>query len=923
MPSTSSKLLLFHKCMAFDIDAITPVVLYIIQGLLFAAWDYIILNLEAIFSSSSPPPPPPPLPPHPFTFASTLDTAIGSIWHINLGVMLVLTVDAACCDPRPTYPETLVAPVGCLAPFLEFTRLVLCLPNHFLHEITIIRATTEGDHHIIRSMPWASIVAMWHSVHRASRQYSQVIVGIFQLLCEACSISSSMRFLSCRTYAQKSQISSCKFLVSAPRCQLFFTMLYLYWLLLLLWELFEYGTLSLWCDFLDSAKLCLHEAGEYAGSRTLAGLHGSNGECAIIFPIKMAVELGADDLIYGNANSSCCCSNSCNVTLSLLKSQARRRRQSALGVGAVGDNGTVRTLRSSGSARLTAAPVTSRQLCSTSRPDRRQLHLQQPVFPFARLKIVHDIARLHHRGSKLNPISDLRSTQKTVAPFEFRAGLEIEMKFISNRRNWRFEISVRAGPSLISAVAFGPCRWPKRWHLGMGACSALVEYLAGAVKVSQFPKFLLDPCSTGGPPGPGIRYLGPQRFFWTESCRTMPLAVDFFFSGISRFIPKLLHTHLTSPSSALKTSLLRAALSVHMNTGNLKGISHINNGYKYIMRTIDVFFKSAFAVHIKDKTAKNVVITLEYILIKRKLDNGSEFYNKIFNELMQKYDINHSSFSKLKSSVERFNFTMKNSIWKRFALNGNYNKLKRIFEKGYTANWSTELFTICNVLNYDYPNEYLVEIVLQTKGDKIYRDSGCAKPSGSRQRDYLSRDGPPSRQSIESGALHYLEYYRLFRMLEASEATSGVCGLRASVDRENGGSEYCTGCRELLSEFVRASKDAWRGAEKSRSGDVCTYPRRDANFSAYASTQSCQPRFPNLLAPPVPPRCTDENLDRRIGRAALADNSHHTCNKSLPLPPPVKDVSVRFVKSSAHIPNIDLPQRNTTVKSHVSNNDER
>ncbi|KAJ8868913.1 hypothetical protein PR048_030454 [Dryococelus australis] len=47
-------------------------------------------------------------------------------------------------------------------------------------------------------------------------------------------------------------------------------------------------------------------------------------------------------------------------------------------------------------------------------------------------------ARLHHRGSKLDP----RSTQKTVAPFEFKAGLEIEMKFISNHRNWRFLISI-------------------------------------------------------------------------------------------------------------------------------------------------------------------------------------------------------------------------------------------------------------------------------------------------------------------------------------------------------------------------------------------------------------------------------------------------------------------------------------------------
>ncbi|KAJ8877360.1 hypothetical protein PR048_021814 [Dryococelus australis] len=35
--------------------------------------------------------------------------------------------------------------------------------------------------------------------------------------------------------------------------------------------------------------------------------------------------------------------------------------------------------------------------------------------------------RLNHRGSKLDPRSPLRSTQETVAPFEFRAGLEIEM----------------------------------------------------------------------------------------------------------------------------------------------------------------------------------------------------------------------------------------------------------------------------------------------------------------------------------------------------------------------------------------------------------------------------------------------------------------------------------------------------------------
>ncbi|KAJ8867722.1 hypothetical protein PR048_031525 [Dryococelus australis] len=78
-------------------------------------------------------------------------------------------------------------------------------------------------------------------------------------------------------------------------------------------------------------------------------------------------------------------------------------------------------------------------------------------------------ARLHHRGSKLEPRSDLRLTLKTVAPFEFRAGLEFEMKFISNRRSWLFEISIRdqqPSPTHISSAY---------WSLGcvlIGCCPA-------------------------------------------------------------------------------------------------------------------------------------------------------------------------------------------------------------------------------------------------------------------------------------------------------------------------------------------------------------------------------------------------------------------------------------------------------------------
>ena len=123
---------------------------------------------------------------------------------------------------------------------------------------------------------------------------------------------------------------------------------------------------------------------------------------------------------------------------------------------------------------------------------------------------------------------------------------------------------------------------------------------------------------------------------------------------------------------------------------------------------------------------------------------GKEFYNTDMQKILKKYDVNHySTYSTLKASVvERFNQSQKR-IWKIFTLNGNYSgstslprlvsdynackhrtirdrrktwirctarykslakfkvsnsirvsKYKMIFEKGYTLNWTTEMFMI-------------------------------------------------------------------------------------------------------------------------------------------------------------------------------------------------------------------------------------
>jgi hypothetical protein len=239
-----------------------------------------------------------------------------------------------------------------------------------------------------------------------------------------------------------------------------------------------------------------------------------------------------------------------------------------------------------------------------------------------------------------------------------------------------------------------------------------------------------------------------------------------------------------------------------------------NNGYRYLLTVIDTFSKFAWALPVKTKSGVEITKTMNQILIKHspthlQTDNGKEFYNFNFQNLMKRYNINYySTYTSLKASiVERFNRTLKGWMWKQFSLNGNYkwidniqdlvnkynstihrtikmrprdvnftnektllntvyNKIKTfplpkfkigekvriskhkyLFEKGYTPNWTTEIFVIKNIKNtnpvtyilkdyqnetiqgcfYEYellktkqPNIYLIQKILKQKGNKVY-----------------------------------------------------------------------------------------------------------------------------------------------------------------------------------------------------------
>lgn len=246
--------------------------------------------------------------------------------------------------------------------------------------------------------------------------------------------------------------------------------------------------------------------------------------------------------------------------------------------------------------------------------------------------------------------------------------------------------------------------------------------------------------------------------------------------------------------------------------------SRFNKGFKYILMVINVFSKFLWAIPLKNKMGQSVTEAMSDILkIQRNVpkniqtDFGKEFYNKSFQDLMKKYNINHySSYSNLKCSiVERVNRTIKSLMWKEFSVQGNYkwinilpdivntynntihrttglkpnsinkkneqqvltevynhlkimdvhkpkfklgdfvriSKYRHLFAKGYTPNWTNEIFSISKVQNTNprtyllqdtlgeaikggfyehelqrvkYPHVYLIDKVIRKKGNHLF-----------------------------------------------------------------------------------------------------------------------------------------------------------------------------------------------------------
>ena len=215
-----------------------------------------------------------------------------------------------------------------------------------------------------------------------------------------------------------------------------------------------------------------------------------------------------------------------------------------------------------------------------------------------------------------------------------------------------------------------------------------------------------------------------------------------------------------------------------VDLADMQSLSKKNKAIKYLLCAIDLFSKYAFVVPLKDKKGISIVNAFNKIIKQsnRKpnkiwVDQGGEFYNRVFKKWLSDNDIiMYSTFNEGKSVVaERFIRTLKNKLYKHMTATGKnvyydvlddvvnehnntkhnaikmkpkyvkddttkssaiarnkrvytdehnkkdsrfkvgdrvrISKFKNIFAKGYTPNWSKEIF-IVNKINDTVPYTY-------------------------------------------------------------------------------------------------------------------------------------------------------------------------------------------------------------------------
>ena len=111
-----------------------------------------------------------------------------------------------------------------------------------------------------------------------------------------------------------------------------------------------------------------------------------------------------------------------------------------------------------------------------------------------------------------------------------------------------------------------------------------------------------------------------------------------------------------------------------MDLADMQAMAAENDGYRYLLVCIDVFSKYVWVIPLKTKTGPALVTAFKKILKsgrkpqKIQTDQGTEFFNKHFKDLMKEEEIQlYNTYNETKASVvERVIRTLKTRMWRYF-----------------------------------------------------------------------------------------------------------------------------------------------------------------------------------------------------------------------------------------------------------------
>ena len=284
-----------------------------------------------------------------------------------------------------------------------------------------------------------------------------------------------------------------------------------------------------------------------------------------------------------------------------------------------------------------------------------------------------------------------------------------------------------------------------------------------------------------------------------------------------------------------------------------------NDGYKYILTTVDTLSKYAFARPLKTKTGSEVARALADIFRHRKplkirSDLGREFYNSDVQKLFKINNIRHiPSYNYTKAAqVERFNRTLRAKMWRYFEAT-NVQRYVEVLPKlldsyNHTIHRSTNMMPAgVNVMNQSRAwNSLYGSMVAERKAWRVNRKPGeLPRPTDLRVNDFVRLS--KAKHAFEKG---YTEGWtkEIFRVQTIIPPLRGVKRSRHRFRVIDLDDEPVLGTfyREELQKVRQVDKQIKKVVKRSKSGKVVTWRGYPINLQTFIPTSAKQVPTKNL-----------------------------------------------------------------------------